>query len=320
MTREAKLQDILKTQNQSNSYAKAFKELQIGHKDNHWIWYIFPQLKGQGSSDHSLRYDIMDFEEACDYLLHPVLFQRYFDIVQLVEEQLLKKIPVETLMGSSIDALKLRSSLTLFREAADYLAQQQKGSYEQYALLSQRCDRIFELIKPKYTPCEFTLSHITKPKVKSATPEIPKPSAPSIEALPSQQAQLNPLKSSKASSSPQFFTPPTSEPLHSTVMKLDLYIAERTREWYFHYNFLCIMSLVYFMKDYFSGSHYSQSKSRAVKIEAATKLRNMLDPDVASFSEFTQEEKEALQEGRLGKITEEEGGLDFIIQRNSLGI
>jgi uncharacterized protein (DUF1810 family) len=90
-------------------------ELEAGRKTGHWIWWVFPQLKGLGTSENSVFYGLDDDAEAKAYLHHPVLGQRYCDCVHAVYMQLYKhaKTPLE-LMGSETDVMKLRSSLELF--------------------------------------------------------------------------------------------------------------------------------------------------------------------------------------------------------------
>jgi len=102
-------------QAQDTSYEGALAELKAGRKSGHWIWWIFPQLRGLGSSHNSTFYGLVDEAEARAYIQHPILGQRYCDCVHEVYMQLYreKKTPVE-LMGSEIDVMKLRSSLELF--------------------------------------------------------------------------------------------------------------------------------------------------------------------------------------------------------------
>lgn len=102
-------------QAQEKSYQGALSELKAGRKTGHWIWWIFPQLKGLGASRNSIFYGIEDDAEAKAYLGHPVLGQRYCDCVTEVYLQLYRhrKDPLE-LMGSETDVMKLRSSLDLF--------------------------------------------------------------------------------------------------------------------------------------------------------------------------------------------------------------
>lgn len=106
---------FLQAQEKDGSYVRALAELESGQKTGHWIWWVFPQLKGLGTSPNSTYYGLDDDAEAKAYLQHPVLGQRYCDCVHAVYMQLYKhgKTPLE-LMGSETDVKKLRSSLELF--------------------------------------------------------------------------------------------------------------------------------------------------------------------------------------------------------------
>lgn len=97
---------------QGSVYSLALNEIKNGRKRSHWIWYIFPQLKGMGRSYNSEYYGISGLSEAKDYLKHPVLGMRLREItVELLKHQ--DKSPV-ALMGSRIDSVKLCSCMTLF--------------------------------------------------------------------------------------------------------------------------------------------------------------------------------------------------------------
>jgi uncharacterized protein (DUF1810 family) len=96
----------------------ALAELRAGRKRSHWIWYIFPQLAGLGSSAMSRRYAVRDHEEAIAYLRDDVLAHRFLAVTTAVAEQLMKGVPLQRLMGSEIDVVKLISSLTLFHPVA----------------------------------------------------------------------------------------------------------------------------------------------------------------------------------------------------------
>lgn len=93
-------------------YETALAEMKQGEKRNHWIWYIFPQVKGLGHSPNAQYYGIKDLEEAKAYLQHPVLGQRLKEITTEVLKH--SDSDIETIMGSWIDAAKFRSSMTLF--------------------------------------------------------------------------------------------------------------------------------------------------------------------------------------------------------------
>jgi uncharacterized protein (DUF1810 family) len=106
-------------QAQEKTYAGALAELKAGEKTGHWIWWIFPQLKGLGTSHNSTFYGIADEAEALAYLQHPVLGVRYRECVELVHEHFCRgATPPLVLMGDEIDVIKLRSSLELFLKIA----------------------------------------------------------------------------------------------------------------------------------------------------------------------------------------------------------
>lgn len=102
-------------QAQEKTYAGALAELKAGEKTGHWIWWIFPQLKGLGTSHNSTFYGIADEAEALAYLQHPILGPRYRECVGIVHGHLCQGgVAPLALMGSAIDVMKLRSSLALF--------------------------------------------------------------------------------------------------------------------------------------------------------------------------------------------------------------
>jgi uncharacterized protein (DUF1810 family) len=102
-------------QAQEKTYAGALAELKAGKKTGHWIWWIFPQLRGLGTSHNSTYYGLADEAEARAYLEHPVLGARYRECFAVVHGHLCQgRVDALTLMGSEIDILKLRSSLELF--------------------------------------------------------------------------------------------------------------------------------------------------------------------------------------------------------------
>lgn len=92
-------------------YECALAEMRNEQKVNHWIWYVFPQLKGLGHSPNSEYYGIDGIREAKEYLSHPVLGFRIREISAALLENAGKDI--KTIMPG-IDALKLKSSMTLF--------------------------------------------------------------------------------------------------------------------------------------------------------------------------------------------------------------
>lgn len=94
------------------NYDYALSEMRAGYKRGHWIWYIFPQLRGLGHSPNAEFFGISSREEAKAYLEHEVLGPRLREITEAVLEH--EGEPVDDLMGWEIDAMKLRSSMTLF--------------------------------------------------------------------------------------------------------------------------------------------------------------------------------------------------------------
>ena len=96
-------------------YDNVCRELAKGRKTSHWIWYVFPQLKGLGRSYNSEFYGIASVDEAKAYLQHPVLGERLTHCTELVNRVVGRSIG-EVLGG--IDAQKFQSSMTLFAAAA----------------------------------------------------------------------------------------------------------------------------------------------------------------------------------------------------------
>jgi len=114
------LERFVQAQEKGGSYDSALAELRAGRKTGHWIWWIFPQLRGLGTSHNSTYYGLADEAEALAYLRHPFLGARYRECVAIVHLHICQaKVEPLTLMGSHIDVLKLRSSLELFRELSD---------------------------------------------------------------------------------------------------------------------------------------------------------------------------------------------------------
>ena len=104
---------------QEKSYEGALTELKAGRKRGHWIWWVFPQMRGLGTSEYSMFYGIVDEAEALAYLLHPILGARYRECVAVVHRHLCQgRADPLTLMGSEVDVMKLRSSLKLFLKVA----------------------------------------------------------------------------------------------------------------------------------------------------------------------------------------------------------
>ena len=104
---------------QSATFAEALDELRAGQKKGHWIWFILPQLRGLGWSPQSVYYGLDGPAEAQSYLRDPLLRDRLCEALAVVHAQACERgVLVERLMGSTIDAQKLVSSLTLFAHVA----------------------------------------------------------------------------------------------------------------------------------------------------------------------------------------------------------
>lgn len=101
---------------QQGRYAQALAEIRSGAKRTHWMWFIFPQIAGLGASPTARHFAIRSRAEAKAYLAHPVIGPRYEECTIALQE--LDGSSAEQVFGA-IDAIKLRSSLTLFNSAED---------------------------------------------------------------------------------------------------------------------------------------------------------------------------------------------------------
>ncbi|WP_347050743.1 DUF1810 domain-containing protein [Flavobacterium olei] len=96
---------------QNKLYLTALSEISKGKKETHWMWFIFPQIKGLGQSDTAILYAINDLKEATDYLEHPILGKHLIEISELLLT--FKRKSADGIFGD-LDARKLRSCMTLF--------------------------------------------------------------------------------------------------------------------------------------------------------------------------------------------------------------
>lgn len=110
------LERFVEAQDHFDDYETAKQEISNGEKQSHWIWYIFPQIKGLGRSPMAQEYAISSLAEARAYLQHPVLGSRLHEISELLLE-CNEERDILQVMGSRIDAIKLKSSMTLFELA-----------------------------------------------------------------------------------------------------------------------------------------------------------------------------------------------------------
>jgi len=109
------LQRFVDAQNGEESFKRALAELRAGRKTSHWIWFVFPQIAGLGQSEMSRRYAISSLDEARAYLAHPLLGPRLIESAEALLGHRAKS--AREILGE-VDAIKLRSSMTLFARAA----------------------------------------------------------------------------------------------------------------------------------------------------------------------------------------------------------
>jgi uncharacterized protein (DUF1810 family) len=137
--------------------ATALRELRAGRKTSHWIWYIFPQISGLGNSPAATRYALASPTEAEAYLRDAVLREALLAVTEATCQHLggTRPTPFRTLMGSTIDALKLVSSMTLFaRVAASLQAREPDPRHARLAALAQT---ILEAARTQgFAPCAHT--------------------------------------------------------------------------------------------------------------------------------------------------------------------
>jgi uncharacterized protein (DUF1810 family) len=99
---------------QDGSYDRALAELRRGRKQSHWMWFVFPQIAGLGRSPTAQHYAISGLDEARAYLRHPTLGPRLKESARSLTE--LSSTDADAVLGP-VDAVKLRSSMTLFARA-----------------------------------------------------------------------------------------------------------------------------------------------------------------------------------------------------------
>jgi uncharacterized protein (DUF1810 family) len=99
---------------QNSVYDRVSSELREGRKRSHWIWFIFPQIRGLGSSPMARKFAVSSLAEATAYLAHPILGPRLAECTELVN--LVEGRPIEQIFDYP-DDLKFRSSMTLFAHA-----------------------------------------------------------------------------------------------------------------------------------------------------------------------------------------------------------
>lgn len=144
-----------------SGFEYALDEIRVGSKRGHWIWYVFPQLEGLGTSGLSQTFAIHGEEEAVAYLQDSELRSRLLTISEAVAEQLTtsKARSLGRLMGSEIDARKVVSSLTLFGHVAKRLYDVE--GLAAYSSIARVADEILAIAASEgYPPCAYTLGRL----------------------------------------------------------------------------------------------------------------------------------------------------------------
>lgn len=274
---------------QNASYKQALAEIREGRKTSHWIWYIFPQLKGLTNSATSIRYQIDDLRAACTYLHNKQLFDNYYEISQEVLNQLREKnVDPTHLMGEdSGDVTKLISSLTLFERAALYLSEDNNGAND-YTALADCCKNILEAIEQKINrySCSKTFWTIKKEE----------------ETITDKAEFLRSIKDSQQPSAAE-----KQPKLDALAQGLRAYVVKRGSEFHFHYNFLNIVLFFYWLSDSLWGTDYCDTRNKEVKISAANKLIAKIEG--ADQDPLSRTEEIALQRDSLGDLLVDHGGL-----------
>jgi uncharacterized protein (DUF1810 family) len=141
---------------QQRDYEQALAELAAGRKRSHWIWYIFPQLAGLGRSPMAQTYGLQGIGEASAYLADPLLRSRLLAVSNAVRANLDHEPPaaLRRVMGSEIDAVKLVSSMTLFREIARRAGDDEMASVADAILAAAK--------KQGFAECTFTQTYVRR--------------------------------------------------------------------------------------------------------------------------------------------------------------
>lgn len=109
------LSRFVAAQDAGGTHGRALAELRAGRKTSHWMWFVFPQIAELGHSAMARRYAIASLDEARAYLAHPLLGPRLRECAAVLLEH--RGTSADAILGG-IDAMKLRSSMTLFARAA----------------------------------------------------------------------------------------------------------------------------------------------------------------------------------------------------------
>ena len=139
------LQRFVEAQDQGDTYERALAELRAGRKTSHWMWFVFPQIAGLGRSEMSRRYAIASLEEARAYLEHPLLGARLVECAQALLQH--EGLSAREIMGE-IDAIKLRSSMTLFSQAVRIASPRRASDSDAFRGLDEI--EVFEQVLQRY--------------------------------------------------------------------------------------------------------------------------------------------------------------------------
>jgi uncharacterized protein (DUF1810 family) len=147
----------------SSGYAAALAEIRAGLKTSHWIWYIFPQIRGLGYSSMTARYAIASAAEAEAYLRDPGLGERLSEITRALEKHICAATAPKSLdqVLGDIDAMKVLSSLTLFTEVAGRL---QGAPPPWVTSFRESAERVLEAaVRDGRDRCALTLRELASP-------------------------------------------------------------------------------------------------------------------------------------------------------------
>lgn len=157
-----RLEHFREAQNSRHAgFESALEELRTGGKRGHWIWYVFPQIEGLGTSAAARTFALSGEEEAAEFLRDAELRSRLLTITQAVAEELAtgRTKSLRTLMGSDIDARKVVSSLTLFEQVARKLFEVE--GLEACGPIAKVADEVLAVAASQgYPPCSFTLRRL----------------------------------------------------------------------------------------------------------------------------------------------------------------
>jgi uncharacterized protein (DUF1810 family) len=179
-----RLERFVTAQDRGGTYQRAAAELRAGEKASHWMWFVFPQVAGLGLSAMSREYAISCAEEARAYLAHPVLGPRLRECARIVAAT--RGRSAEQVFGP-VDAMKLRSSMTLFAAAADQAASAGGG-----AAAGGADGNVFREVLEKYfggAPDEATTARLLRP-----APAPGRPASPAREPRRGQKAVGGPAR------------------------------------------------------------------------------------------------------------------------------